>query len=72
MSKREFHNIKCVSDDLRKYDILAKEHDFIQVCEWSNGNGWDISFNDKVISLTFGQLDAINYLIKVLEYDSNR
>lgn len=71
MSKKEFYNIKCVSDNLRKYDILAKEHDFIQVCEWSNGSGLDISFNNKVISLTFGQLDAINYLAKVLEYDSN-
>ena len=72
MSNKKFHTVKCVSDDLRKYDVCAKEHDFVQVCEWSNGNGWDISFNDKVISLTFGQLDAINYLIKVLEYDSNR
>ena len=71
MSNKKFHTVKCVSDDLRKYEVCAKEHDFVQVCEWSNGNGWDISFNDKVISLTFGQLDAINYLIKVLEYDSN-
>lgn len=35
-----------------------------------NGEGWDIAINERIISLTWGQLEAINYLIKSLEYRS--
>lgn len=62
-------NRKSVSDDLNKYDYLATENSFIEVTEWANKEGWDITINDKIISLTFGQLDAINYLTKVLEHE---
>lgn len=66
----EHYSKKSISDELRKYDCLAKESDFIEVTEWHNGEGWDISINENVISLTYGQLEAINYLIKSLEYES--
>lgn len=59
---------KSISDKLCKYDHLAKEDDFIEVTEWGNGEGWDITLNEQVISLTWGQLDAIDYLIKHLQY----
>lgn len=59
---------KSISDNLRKYDHLAKDNDYIEVTEWSNGEGWDITLNEQVISLTWGQLDAIDYLIKHLQY----
>ena len=57
---------KSVNDNLQKYDYLAKDYEFIEVTEWRNGEGWDISINDKIIQLTVGQLDAINYLTKSL------
>ena len=60
---------KSISDKLRKYDYLAKDDDYIEVTEWSNGEGWDITLNEQVISLTWGQLDAIDYLIKHLQYN---
>lgn len=63
------YNKKSVSDSLRKYDVLAKDSDFIEVTEWHNGEGWDITINDRMISLSFGQLEAINYLIKALDYE---
>jgi hypothetical protein len=59
---------KSISDDLHKYDYLAKEHSFIEVTEWANGEGWDITIDDKVMSLTYGQLDAIKYLTLALQY----
>lgn len=59
---------KSVNDNLQKYDYLAKDYEFIEVTEWRNGEGWDISINDKIIQLTLGQLDAINYLTKSLDY----
>ena len=47
----EHYNRKSVTDSLKKYDCLAKDSDFIEVTEWYNGEGWDISINDnKLIS----------------------
>ena len=66
----EHYNRKSVTDSLKKYDCLAKDSDFIAVTEWYNGEGWDISINDnKLISLTWGQLEAISYLVKSLDYN---
>lgn len=65
----EFNERKSVKDDLRKYDHLASKDSIIQVTQWTNGEGWDIAINDEpVISLTWGQLDAINYLINTIQF----
>lgn len=62
-------NRKSIHDDLKKYCVLAKDNDHIEVTEWTNGEGWDIIINDKIISLTWGELNAINYLTKALGYE---
>lgn len=68
----EFNSRKSVNDELKKYDYLAKDEDYIEIVEWFNGDGYDITINDdKIISLTRGQIDAINYLVKSLEYKSD-
>lgn len=59
---------KSINDNLRKYDYLAKENSFIEITEWSNGEGWDITIDDHMMSLTWGQLDAIQYLTLALQY----
>ena len=66
----KIYNRKSVSDDLKKYDYLSKEDDFIEVTEWSNGEGISITINMNTFELTFGQLDAINYLSQALKYES--
>ena len=69
----EINNRKSIFDELKKYDYHCNdEHAFVEITQWSNGEGWDIIINDgsdnKLMSLTYGQLEAINYLIKALEY----
>ena len=65
---------KSVSDSLSKYDYLVNkdEHSFIEVTEWANGEGFDITIETKnksrLMSLTAGELDAINYLKDSLQY----
>lgn len=59
---------KSINDNLHKYDYLAKENSFIEITEWSNGEGWDITIDDRMLSLTWGQLDAIQYLTLALQY----
>lgn len=70
MEKYEIYQRKSVMDNLKKYDYLAKDDDFIEVTVWKNGEGYDISMKDGVLfSLTIGQLEAINYLTKKLDYE---
>ena len=65
----EFNERTSVKDDLRKYDHLANKDSIIQVTQWANGEGWDISIDDEpVISLTWGQLNAINYLTNTIQF----
>ena len=59
---------KSINDNLRKYDHLAQENSFIEITEWGNGEGWDITIDDHMMSLTWGQLDAIQYLTLALQY----
>lgn len=66
----EFAKRKSVYDDLKKYCALAKDSDHIEVTEWTNSEGWDITINDKIISLAWGELEAINYLVKALDYEN--
>ena len=47
---------KSINTKLKKFDALAKDSDFIEVTEWTNGEGWDIAINDKIISLTWGTI----------------
>ena len=57
---------KSINADLNDFCYLAKPHDFIEVTDWSNLDGYDITLNDKQISLTRGELDAIKALVKKL------
>ena len=49
--------------ELKPYDILAKEHDFMEVCEWSNGEGFDVTKNEQQFSLTWGQWQCLQALV---------
>lgn len=59
---------KSISDKLCKYCPYIKDTSFIEITEWTNEEGWDITIDDKTFSLTYGQLDAINYLTLALQY----
>ena len=66
----EFVNRKSVHDDLKKYDYMAKDSDFIEVTEWTCREGIDVTINDDtLISLTYGQLEAIYHLQNALRYN---
>lgn len=72
----EISNRKSIFDELKKYDILSNgDNDYIEITEWSNGEGYDVQINTKwknqSFSLTHGELEAINYLIKVLDYGNS-
>ena len=60
----ETYNRKTKMTALKNYDHLAKEHDFIELCEWHNGEGFDVTISDtKSISLTWGEFEALCALV---------
>jgi len=53
---------------LRPYDYFAKEDDFMELCEWKNGEGFDVTINeDKHFSLTLGQWECLQVLVNYKE-----
>lgn len=65
MSKIE--RLRSITAKTKTFDYIAKESDYISVTEWSNGEGWDISLNDKMISISRGELEAINFLTTAVD-----
>ena len=68
----KINNKKSIYDDLQKYDCLKSKSSFIEITEWTNGEGWDITIDEKIFSLTYGELEAIKYLTGVLDYESDK
>lgn len=62
---------KSVNANMKKFSPIFKDSDFIEVTEWTNGEGWDITINDRHMSLHYDELGAINYLIGVLNYEKD-
>lgn len=69
----EFTKQWTVTDNLGKYDYLSDDNDYISVSEWSNGDGYDIDINGRQqLHLTVGEIEAINYLIKSIDYNKDK
>ena len=65
MSKIE--RLRSITAKMKMFDFCSKDSDYITVTEWSNGEGWDISLNDKMIGISRGMLDAINFLTTAVD-----
>jgi hypothetical protein len=62
----EFHNRKAVMEKLQDYCHLAKKHAFMEVTEWTNGEGWDVCVNEeKYFSLTHGEMQLLTILTSI-------
>jgi hypothetical protein len=54
--------------DLRPYCHHAKEYDHMEVTDWYNGEGFDVTINDeKRISLTHGEWECLQVLVNYKE-----
>ena len=59
-----------VFDELKDYDHIAKDDDFIEVTAWSNGEGFDVEIVANPgcrFQLTFGQFKALKKCVKELK-----
>ena len=67
----ERHKLKAVTDNLGKYCYLAGSSDHIEVIEWRNSEGFDVTIatnsRDESFKLTHGELKAIQALTIALD-----
>jgi len=70
--KKEFiiSERKTIFSVLTPHDVYAKEHSYIEVTEWSNGEGYDISidnYSKRNISIGWVEFKLLKKLIKELD-----
>jgi hypothetical protein len=70
MKELEVYKRKAVFCPLKDYEISTKEHSYIEITEWHNGEGIDINacnYTDRSFSITYGEFNLIKKLIKQLQ-----
>ena len=65
--KYDVKDRKSINANLNDFCYLNKPESFIEITEWANGDGFDITINDKITSFTRGELDAIKMLVKKID-----
>lgn len=69
--KTDKYKRNAIFAELKQFDIgFAKEHDYIEVTEWKNGEGFDVDINEthhQKFQLTWGQYEALKYLVSKIE-----
>ena len=61
---------ESVFASLKQFDHLSKDSHFIEITEWTNGEGFDLtieSFNSVHVPISYGQFNAMKKLVKELE-----
>lgn len=71
-NKKEFKisERKTIFSGLPPHDVCAKEDSYVEVTEWTNGEGYDISIynhSERNISIGWSEFRLLKKLIKELE-----
>ena len=61
-----FRKINAVITSLKDFCHFAKPGDYLEVCEWINGEGFNVSINGKNFDMTWGQFEALKKAVKKL------
>lgn len=51
------------------FSPFVNDNSFIEVTEWTNGEGWDIAIDNRHFSIHMDELEAIQYLIGCIKYN---
>jgi len=67
MSKIEVSNRRAVFAELKEYCMHSGDHDYIEVAEWGNGEGFDIMIDRRSgverFSLSHGEWELLQVLV---------
>ena len=57
----------AVFSETKNYCHSSQSHDFVEITEWSNGEGFDISMGyDRNFQLTYGEFELLKKMVKTL------
>ena len=59
----ETYTRKAKFAELKAYCHHATDTDFMEVCEWHNGEGFDVTINNRTLQFTYGQWDCLQVLV---------
>jgi len=69
-SEMDFNSRKSVTNKLEDYCANSRDGEFIEVTEWTNGEGYDIAisrtYDYQSFNLTHGEVKALKELVKAL------
>ncbi len=66
-------NRKSVMGDSDKHCYLSKQSDFVEVTEWTNGEGFDVTISDRfMFGITRGEFKLLKKLVKILNEDEQK
>ena len=63
----ESYNRKTKFMELKPYCHHAKDYDFMEVTEWHNGEGFDVTIGKKIVTFTWGEWEALQALVAYKE-----
>ena len=52
---------------IERDDIYSKEGDYVEVTEWSNGEGFDVSTQDQMYNISYIELKLIKKAVKNMQ-----
>lgn len=74
-TKIEFEmDVKRVKECLatyKNYNGKDEKLSYVSVVEWSNGEGWDVSFDDVIFHMHFNQWDALVKAMEEIQKEDN-
>ena len=62
----------AVFTSLKEFCILSRDHDYMEVTAWDNGEGFDVDIggaHSESFQLTYGQYEALKKLVKAMNKD---
>ena len=61
----ETYTRKSAFAELKDYCHLSKGGSFMEVTEWKNGEGWDVTIDLRSFTLTHGEFELLNILARL-------
>ena len=59
----ETYERKARFSELKPYDQFADKNSFMEVCEWHNGEGFDVTIDNRQFQFTWGQWECLQVLV---------
>ena len=59
----ETYERKAKFAELKPYDHHSGENSFMEVCEWYNGEGFDVMIDTRRFHLTWGEWECLQVLV---------